>query len=81
MTASKTVSLKTAIKAVFFIWLGLCFVIAAATAIGWVMYAAIAMLTGCHYLASWIGFATGALCIFGAATTALWWSDGESDED
>lgn len=71
----------TALKAILVLWLVTCFIVAGVVAIGWVVYAASAMLIGNDALAGWIGFCTGGVCLFGAVVVTVCLIGGDEDDD
>lgn len=70
----------TLIKAVLVAWVVLVFLMAGVTAIGWVVYAATAMLTGSVFMGQVIGYSTGAFCLFAALIIAACLIGGDDDE-
>lgn len=70
----------TLIKAVLVAWVVLVFLMAGVTAIGWVVYAATAMLTGSVFMGHVIGYSTGAFCLFAALIITACLIDGDDDE-
>lgn len=70
----------TLIKAVLAAWVVLVFLMAGVTAIGWVVYAATAMLTGSVFMGRVIGYCTGAFCLFAALIITACLIGGDDDE-
>ena len=70
----------TLIKAVLVAWVVLVFLMAGVTAIGWVVYAATAMLTGSVFMGQVIGYGTGAFCLFAALIITACLIGGDDDE-
>lgn len=70
----------TLIKAVLVAWVVLVFLMAGVTAIGWVVYAATAMLTGSAFMGQVIGYSTGAFCLFAALIITACLIGGDDDE-
>lgn len=70
----------TLIKAVLVAWIVLMFLMVGVTAIGWVVYAATAMLTGSVFMGQVIGYSTGAFCLFAALIITACLIGGDDDE-
>jgi hypothetical protein len=70
----------TLIKAVLVAWVVLVFLMAGVTAIGWVVYAATAMLTGSVFMGQVIGYSAGAFCLFAALIITACLIGGDDDE-
>lgn len=70
----------TLIKAVLVAWVVLVFLMAGVTAIGWVVYAVTAMLTGSVFMGQVIGYSTGAFCLFAALIITACLIGGDDDE-
>lgn len=71
----------TLIKAVLVAWVTLAFLMLGVTAIGWVVYAATAMLTGSVFLGQVIGYSTGAFSLFAALIIAACLISGDEKDE